>query len=90
MDLDQFKFIYWMEYAHRMWGRGLGFAFAGPFAYFIAKGFITRPLALRLSALMAMGGAQGLVGWWMVKSGLEVRNLSLFLAFCTFMDFWFP
>ncbi|CAM6104709.1 unnamed protein product [Calypogeia fissa] len=71
MDLEQFKSIYWMEYAHRMWGRGLGLAFAGPFAYFIAKGYITRPLALRLSALMAMGGAQGLVGWWMVKSGLE-------------------
>ncbi|CAM6107759.1 unnamed protein product [Calypogeia fissa] len=71
MDLEQFKFIYWMEYAHRMWGRGLGLAFGGPFAYFIAKGYITRPLALRLSALMAMGGAQGLVGWWMVKSGLE-------------------
>ncbi|CAM6099605.1 unnamed protein product [Calypogeia fissa] len=71
MDLEQFKFIYWMEYAHRMWGRGLGLAFVGPFAYFIAKGYITRPLALRLSALMAMGGSQGLVGWWMVKSGLE-------------------
>ncbi|KAG6542061.1 hypothetical protein Mapa_016525 [Marchantia paleacea] len=71
MSLEQFKFIYWMEYAHRMWGRGLGLVFAGPFAYFIAKGYITRPLGLRLSALMAMGAGQGFVGWWMVKSGLE-------------------
>ncbi|BBN09835.1 heme a synthase [Marchantia polymorpha subsp. ruderalis] len=71
MSLEQFKFIYWMEYAHRMWGRALGLVFAGPFAYFIAKGYITRPLGLRLSALMAMGAGQGFVGWWMVKSGLE-------------------
>ncbi|KAL3688242.1 hypothetical protein R1sor_014551 [Riccia sorocarpa] len=71
MGLEDFKFIYWMEYAHRMWGRGLGLVFAGPFAYYVAKGYITRPLGLRLSALMAMGAGQGLVGWWMVKSGLE-------------------
>ncbi|CAO2173812.1 unnamed protein product [Urochloa humidicola] len=71
MSLEDFKFIYWMEYAHRMWGRALGFLFAGPFAYFIAKGYVTRQLGLRLSALFALGGAQGLIGWWMVKSGLE-------------------
>ncbi|WOL19441.1 hypothetical protein Cni_G28239 [Canna indica] len=71
MTLEDFKFIYWMEYAHRMWGRGLGFVFALPFMYFLAKGYITRQLGLRLSALFALGGAQGLIGWWMVKSGLE-------------------
>ncbi|KAF3329769.1 cytochrome c oxidase assembly protein COX15 [Carex littledalei] len=71
MSIEDFKFIYWMEYAHRMWGRGLGLAFAFPFAYFIAKGYITRQLGLRLSALFALGGGQGLIGWWMVKSGLE-------------------
>lgn len=72
MSLEDFKFIYWMEYAHRMWGRALGFVFAGPFAYFIARGYVTRQLGIRLSALFALGGAQGLIGWWMVKSGLEV------------------
>lgn len=71
MSLEDFKFIYWMEYAHRMWGRGLGIVFAVPFAYFFRKGYITRQLGLRLSALFAMGAAQGLVGWWMVKSGLQ-------------------
>ncbi|PWZ57109.1 Cytochrome c oxidase assembly protein COX15 [Zea mays] len=71
MSLEDFKFIYWMEYAHRMWGRALGFVFAGPFAYFIARGYVTRQLGIRLSALFALGGAQGLIGWWMVKSGLE-------------------
>ncbi|CAA6661556.1 unnamed protein product [Spirodela intermedia] len=71
MSMEDFKFIYWMEYAHRMWGRGLGIVFALPFAYFFAKGFITRHLGLRLSALFALGAGQGFVGWWMVKSGLE-------------------
>jgi cytochrome c oxidase assembly protein subunit 15 len=72
MNIEDFKFIYWMEYAHRMWGRALGFVFAVPFAYFVAKGYVTRQLGLRLSALFALGGGQGLIGWWMVKSGLEV------------------
>jgi heme a synthase len=72
MNIEDFKFIYWMEYAHRMWGRGLGLVFAFPFAYFIAKGYITRQLGLRLSALFTLGAGQGLIGWWMVKSGLEV------------------
>ncbi|XP_074560368.1 heme A synthase COX15-like [Curcuma longa] len=71
MSLEDFKFIYWMEYAHRMWGRGLGVVFSLPFMYFLAKGYITRQLGIRLSALFALGGAQGLIGWWMVKSGLE-------------------
>ncbi|XP_051203393.1 heme A synthase COX15 isoform X1 [Lolium perenne] len=71
MNLEDFKFIYWMEYAHRMWGRALGFVFAVPFGYFVAKGYVTRQLGLRLSALFALGGGQGLIGWWMVKSGLE-------------------
>ncbi|MQL86907.1 hypothetical protein Taro_019440 [Colocasia esculenta] len=71
MSVEEFKFIYWMEYAHRMWGRGLGIVFVLPFTYFLAKGFIRRPLGLRLSGLFALGAGQGLVGWWMVKSGLE-------------------
>ncbi|XP_057803722.1 cytochrome c oxidase assembly protein COX15 [Salvia miltiorrhiza] len=71
MSLDDFKFIYWMEYAHRMWGRALGIMFALPFSYFLRKGYITVQLGLRLSGLFALGAGQGLIGWWMVKSGLE-------------------
>ena len=71
MTLEEFKFIFWMEYAHRMWGRGLGLAFGVPAAYFGFRGFITRRLALPLGALFAAGGCQGLIGWWMVKSGLS-------------------
>ncbi|KAF5730434.1 cytochrome c oxidase assembly protein COX15 [Tripterygium wilfordii] len=71
MNIEDFKFIYWMEYAHRMWGRALGVMFALPFSYFLRKGFITLRLGTRLSALFALGAGQGLIGWWMVKSGLE-------------------
>ncbi|KAA0063072.1 cytochrome c oxidase assembly protein COX15 [Cucumis melo var. makuwa] len=71
MSIEDFKFIYWMEYAHRMWGRALGIMFALPFSYFLRKGYITLRLGLRLSTLFALGAGQGLIGWWMVKSGLE-------------------
>ncbi|KAJ4980520.1 hypothetical protein NE237_031357 [Protea cynaroides] len=71
MSIQDFKFIYWLEYAHRMWGRALGVMFVLPFTYFLHKGWITFRLGMKLSALFALGGAQGLIGWWMVKSGLE-------------------
>ena len=71
MSLDDFKFIYWMEWAHRMWGRTLGLAFLLPAAFFTARGWVRGPLARRLALLGAAGGGQGLVGWWMVRSGLE-------------------
>eukprot|EP00884_Botryococcus_braunii_P004339 jgi/Botrbrau1/13906/Bobra.0017s0013.1 len=71
MSLEDFKYIYWMEYAHRMWGRVLGVVFAGPALYFTSRGWINRPLGRRLGLLFLMGGAQGLVGWWMVRSGLQ-------------------
>ncbi|TXG46635.1 hypothetical protein EZV62_027868 [Acer yangbiense] len=48
MSIEDFKFIYWMEYAHRMWGRGIGIIFALPFSYFLRKGYITLRLGLRL------------------------------------------
>ena len=72
MTLPEFKSIYWMEWAHRMWGRALGLAFVVPGAYFVlVKKTVTPPLARRLALLLAAGGGQGLVGWWMVRSGLS-------------------
>ncbi|KAJ6417554.1 hypothetical protein OIU84_003306 [Salix udensis] len=71
MNVEDFKFIYWMEYAHRMWGRGLGILFALPFSYFLRKGYVTVRLGTKLCGLFALGAGQGLIGWWMVKSGLE-------------------
>ena len=45
--------------------------FAVPLAYFVARGYVRPALGKRLALLFAAGGSQGLVGWWMVKSGLE-------------------
>lgn len=73
MQLEDFKFIYWMEWAHRMWGRTLGLVFVVPAACFAARGAVKGPLAARLGLLGAMGATQGLVGWWMVRSGLRAR-----------------
>lgn len=71
MSLDEFKPIYFMEWAHRQWGRVIGLLFAGPLVYFAAARRIPPGLGPRLGLLLALGGAQGGVGWWMVKSGLE-------------------
>ncbi|CAE7901335.1 COX15 [Symbiodinium sp. KB8] len=68
MALDEFKFIYFMEWFHRMWGRAIGVAFAVPLAIFAARGMIPRPLWGRLGLAFGLGGLQGGVGWWMVKS----------------------
>lgn len=70
MTLDEFKFIYWMEYGHRTWGRLLGAVFLLPATYFVATGALRGALARRVALLFAAGGTQGLVGWWMVRSGL--------------------
>ncbi|CAI5499244.1 unnamed protein product [Closterium sp. Naga37s-1] len=67
MTVDEFKF-YWMEYAHRMWGRALGLLFLLPAAYFAARCYIKTKLAARCTVLFGLRGAQGLMGWWMVKS----------------------
>ncbi len=70
MTMDEFKWIFFWEYGHRMMGRSLGFAFAGPLVYFGARGMIPRHMYGRMALLFSLGGAQGLIGWWMVKSGL--------------------
>lgn len=71
MDLEGFKTIYFNEWLHRMCGRALGCWFVGGFAYFAVRRALRFKFGLQLLGLFALGGAQGLVGWWMVKSGLE-------------------
>lgn len=71
MNLDEFKQIYWMEWGHRLWGRVVGITFLLPTAYFIIKRRVSRPMALRLVGICGLIGFQGLIGWWMVKSGLK-------------------
>lgn len=70
MSLPEFKRIYWFEYSHRMLGRLIGLAFALPMLWLVVRRRLDRRLALKLSALLVLGGLQGLVGWWMVQSGL--------------------
>ena len=71
MTLEDFKSIFWMEWAHRQLGRALGFSFAIPLAYFALRGTVRGPLAAKLSAILLGIGFQGALGWYMVKSGLE-------------------
>jgi len=71
MTLDEFKYIFWWEYGHRQLGRCVGVAFGVPLAYFLARGRIPAALKGRMFGLFALGGAQGLIGAWMVQSGLD-------------------
>jgi heme a synthase len=73
MNLDDFKVIYWWEWAHRLLGRVIGAAFLLPFLFFLWRGWVTRQLRTRLWAIFALGALQGAVGWWMVASGLVNR-----------------
>jgi cytochrome c oxidase assembly protein subunit 15 len=72
MTLDEFKTIFWWEWAHRLMGRVIGAAFLLPFLFFLAKGWVG-PLRGRLWGIFALGALQGAVGWWMVASGLADR-----------------
>ncbi|KAJ1445794.1 COX15/CtaA family [Pelagophyceae sp. CCMP2097] len=72
MTLEEFKFIFWWEYGHRMLGRCVGVAFVGPLIYFAARGRLTAQLKPRLALLLGLGASQGFIGWWMVQSGLDV------------------
>ncbi|MBY0531653.1 MAG: COX15/CtaA family protein [Xanthobacteraceae bacterium] len=74
MSLADFKFIYFWEWAHRLLGRIVGFAFAIPLAFFWWRGKIGRALGWKLVVLLFLGGLQGFIGWWMVASGLSVRT----------------
>ena len=70
MSLAEFRRIFWMEYAHRMLGRGVAVAFLVPFLVFLAMRAIPRGMIPRLAGVFVLGGAQGVLGWYMVRSGL--------------------
>jgi cytochrome c oxidase assembly protein subunit 15 len=96
MSLDAFKGIFWWEYFHRLLGRLIGLVFAVPLAWFAFTRRIDRALALRLAGIFVLGGLQGAMGWYMVKSGLvEDPRVSQFrltahlsLAFLIFAAMW--
>ena len=70
MNLSEFKVIFFWEYVHRVWGRLLGLAFGLPLLFFWLAGRIPQGYGLPLLGLLALGSMQGIIGWWMVTSGL--------------------
>ena len=73
MTLSAFQGIYWWEWAHRLLGRLIGVVFFLPFVIFLAMRRIPGRLIWRTAIIFALGALQGLVGWWMVASGLVAR-----------------
>ena len=74
MSLAEFKTIYWWEWSHRFLGRLIGLAFFLPFVWFLVTRRVERALLPRLIGLFVLGGMQGVLGWWMVMSGLTERT----------------
>jgi len=70
ITLGEFQTIFWFEYAHRLLGRAIGLIFLIPMIYFIVKGKVNKPLIPKLIIMFILGGLQGVLGWYMVKSGL--------------------
>lgn len=70
MTLEGFKTIFWWEYVHRLLGRLIGLVFLIPLLYFWITRKIDKPLAWKLAGIFLLGGLQGALGWYMVKSGL--------------------
>jgi len=97
--LQDFKGIYFWEWLHRNWARLIGLVFIVPFIYFIVKKKITKEMIQPMIILLCLGALQGLIGWVMVKSGLNEENLYVshirlaihFLAalLCLVYAFWF-
>ncbi|HWH17783.1 MAG TPA: COX15/CtaA family protein [Allosphingosinicella sp.] len=73
MSLAAFKNIFFWEYVHRLLGRLIGLAFALPLLWLAWKRAIPRGYGWKLVVLLALGGLQGGIGWWMVASGLVDR-----------------
>lgn len=73
MSLDAFKAIYWWEWSHRFLGRIIGLAFALPLAVFWYLGALRPGYLPKFAGVLALGGLQGVIGWYMVKSGLVER-----------------
>tara|TARA_B100000963_G_C22616169_1_gene667454 strand:+ start:1210 stop:2265 length:1056 start_codon:yes stop_codon:yes gene_type:complete len=71
MNLEQFKFIFWWEWFHRVFARLIGIIFIIPLIYFIIRKKLNSTLYLRLTLVFSFGLFQAIVGWWMVKSGLN-------------------
>lgn len=76
ITLDEYKFIYSMEWGHRLIGRTIGMCFILPALYLWKRGRLTRALKWKIVGLTGLLGLQGAIGWWMVKSGLDEEQLA--------------
>lgn len=76
MDLEGYKGIFMLEYIHRVWGRLIGLFFLLPFLYFLMAGKLHKSLRPQLITMFALGGLQGLLGWYMVSSGFDNPHVS--------------
>ena len=74
MLVDEFKTIFFWEYLHRVWGRLIGLVFALPLFFFYLKAMIPAGYKKHLLILLILGAIQGIIGWWMVKSGFVDRT----------------
>jgi cytochrome c oxidase assembly protein subunit 15 len=75
--IEGFKSIFWLEYLHRLLGRTIGLVFFVPFVFFFVKGYVVRREWPKYLLMFVLGGMQGLLGWYMVKSGLvDVPHVS--------------
>ena len=94
MGLAEFKSIFWLEFIHRIWGRSIGIVFFVPFIFFLLKKKLDRKLIPKLITMFILGGLQGVLGWFMVKSGLSDRpdvsqyRLTAHLIFAFFLYGW--
>ena len=70
MQVDDFKSIFWLEFLHRLLGRTIGLVFFLPFVVFVYKGYIEKREWPKYALMFVLGGLQGVLGWYMVKSGL--------------------
>lgn len=74
MSLAEFQSIFWWEFIHRLWGRAIGLVFALPFFFFLFTRRVPEGYAKHFWILLFLGGLQGVIGWWMVKSGFVDRS----------------
>ncbi len=75
--MEGFKRIFWLEWTHRFWGRAIGLVYAGGLLWFWLRGRVPAGLKPRLLLLLALGGLQGAVGWFMVASGFEADRTAV-------------
>jgi len=73
--LSDFKFIFFWEWFHRLWARTLGVVFAIGFIYFLVKKYFDKEMVMPLIVLFFLGALQGVIGWLMVKTGLNTEDV---------------